>query len=261
MNSSALYLAIVVVWLIVLVPMLMRRDGADPEPGAEPDADRDADRGADRGTDRDGGRDAEDDEEYADGAADDDPDRTLVLSYDEYLPGPRGGGGERADAEHAAFSAPVGRDGPADPGEPEEEEHGPAPVEERRRAPARRGAVPGFRRTRARVIARRRRRTLALCTLLAATGAAVGMGLGPWWVLAPPVLLLTGHLVLLREAAKADAERRAAAEDLRRRRAVARRRAEAARAARTAEVIDMPAPRDQEVYDQYADAHQRAVGD
>ncbi|WP_026123906.1 divisome protein SepX/GlpR [Nocardiopsis chromatogenes] len=258
MNSSALYLAIVVVWLIVLVPMLMRRDGADPEPGAEPDTDRDADRESGRDT----GRHAEADEAHApEGSADDDPDSTLVLSYDEYVPGPRAGAGGRADGAHGA---PVGREGVrddgADPREPEEEPE-PAPVEERRRAPVRRGAAPRVRQTRARVIARRRRRTLALCTLLAATGAAVGMDLGPWWVLVPPVLLLAGHLVLLREAAKADAERRAAAEDLRRRRAAARRRAEAARAARTAEVIDMPAPREQEVYDQYADAHQRAVGD
>ena len=83
------------------------------------------------------------------------------------------------------------------------------------------------------------------------------LGLGPWWVLAPPGLLLSGHLVLLREAAKADAERRAA--ELRRRRA-AEIRARRAAAAREAEIVELMSRRDQ-VYDQYTDAHLRAAGD
>jgi len=255
MNSSALYLAIVVVWLVVLVPMLLRRDAADPDPAA---LDRSDPRAADPG--EEGEEDVlADRAEQAPAAAAGDADRDEDYGeYDEYLPGP----GDDADGEPAPVHLD-GRDrepaavetasysGPADgPGaDPEEEPYAyppPPPV------------------SRARVIARRRRRTAGLGGLLAATAAAVAFDLGPWWVLVPPVLLFGGHLVLLREAAKADAERRAALEAQRRAGLRRARRAEAARRAeeeRGADVVDLPAPRGREVYDQYTDAHQRAVGD
>ncbi len=191
MGSSPLYLAIVVVWLIVLIPMLMRRDASDPAPAPlrRAEAPETSDTDEDQNPVADDG--AEDDSED-DGAA---PDRPL--------PPPR---------PHAG---------------------------------------------RARIIARRRRRTAGLTALLVLTSVAVVLGLGPWWVLAPPGLLLSGHLVLLREAAKADAERRAA--ELRRRRA-AEIRARRAAAAREAEIVELMSRRDQ-VYDQYTDAHLRAAGD
>ncbi|GAA3742625.1 divisome protein SepX/GlpR [Salinactinospora qingdaonensis] len=194
MTSSPLYLAIVIVWAIVLVPMLLRRDATDPSPDSL------------RRTDPTPPVDA----------AEEDPD-----SY-----------------------------------EPDSDEDAPAENRETLAEAALGPAVPPI--GRARVIARRRRRTSGLLALLLGTGIAVTFGYGPWWVLAPPVLLLAGHLALLREAAKVDAERRAA-ERVRRRRELKARRA-AAEAARTAEIVHLRERADQ-VYDQYADAHLRAAGD
>ncbi|MBE3001190.1 hypothetical protein IDM40_21200 [Nocardiopsis sp. HNM0947] len=204
MSSSPLYLAIVVVWLIVLVPMLLRKDSI-AEAAAE-DTRRE---------------DEEIEEDLDEEFPDEHPDATetqVIRRSDHGIPEP--------DAE-----------------EPEEP------------------AVP--REPRARVIARRRRRTSGLVLLNIGTIAAVSFGLGPWWVLTPPVLLLAGHVALLREAAKADAERREAVRRARRRAALrAEREAEERRrdAEREAEVIAFRERRSQ-VYDQYADARLRAAGD
>ena len=113
------------------------------------------------------------------------------------------------------------------------------------------------------VVARSRSSITRRAVVGGASALAVAFGLGPWWVMAPPVLLLSGHLVLLREAAKADAERRRAYLAARRR-AAARERVhrerEAREAEREAEVIALKERRSQ-VYDQYADARLRAAGD
>jgi hypothetical protein len=111
---------------------------------------------------------------------------------------------------------------------------------------------------------------------IGSAGLAV-MGMAAWWVVVPPTIMLTGYLILLREAAKADAERRelAARRELvrhelaRRELARARRARPAARPAPapapSAEIIKLAvqgAPEDGEaLYDQYADAKLRAVGD
>jgi hypothetical protein len=88
----------------------------------------------------------------------------------------------------------------------------------------------------------------------------------PIWVVVPPSVMLLSYVALLREAAKADAERREAA-----RTHTARTVAAAPPAAPPApvpapgaEVIDISAslsPAGEEFYDQYADAKLRAVGD
>ncbi|MCK9870943.1 hypothetical protein AB0M72_28830 [Nocardiopsis dassonvillei] len=211
MSSSPLYLAIVVVWLIVLVPMLLRKD-----PDTFHEEPREDDEPAETGA-----------REDAEGRAEDpDATETRVLRRDDYDTAP-------ADAPAPGGDAP---------------------------RPGRYRAESG---PRARVIARRRRRTTTLILVNAATLVAVALGLGPWWVAAPPVLLFAGHLVLLREAAKADAERREAALRAHRREVLRARREEAERrreAEREAEVIALKERRSQ-VYDQYADARLRAAGD
>lgn len=119
-------------------------------------------------------------------------------------------------------------------------------------------AVPRPRRSRATIIARRRRRTAGL-TLLALTAVVVtAAGVAPWWVVPLPAALLTGHLALLRVAVRMDAAharaRSAAA-------AAARARALEAAARPTpepAQVIELITPQD--VFDQYAD-DRRAVGE
>jgi len=109
-----------------------------------------------------------------------------------------------------------------------------------------------------------------LLALVTGSGALAYTKMAAWWVVLPPTVMLFGYLVLLREASRADAERRklararaAAAAAV----AAARRAAPPAPAAPPvpdAEVIDISASlitAGQEFYDQYADAKLRAVGD
>jgi len=144
------------------------------------------------------------------------------------------------------------------------------------------GERPGTaaRERRARMIRGRRR---MLCMLLVLTVAAVCLayvGVAAWWVVVPPAVLLAGYLLLLREAAYADAEarerqarERSAA--MARRAREARQAADAQRATGTgsssawpahetlppAEIIDISERVGDQLYDQYADARLRAVGD
>ena len=125
------------------------------------------------------------------------------------------------------------------------------------------------------VLAGRRRLLYMLLALAVGSGALAFTKMAAWWVMVPPTIMLLGYMGLLREAAKADAERR----ELARTRAtaaaaVAAARREAAPApapvpapaapAPDAEVIDISASltsAGQEFFDQYADAKLRAVGD
>ena len=120
--------------------------------------------------------------------------------------------------------------------------------------------------TRGAVIARRRRRTLGLSLLTVTAIVVTALQVAPWWFVFPPVLLLGGHLSLLRVAVRMDHARQAElrraavirAERLRHAREEREAR-EAEEAARTAEVIELTGWQREEVYDQYTDL--RAVGD
>ena len=121
-----------------------------------------------------------------------------------------------------------------------------------------------------------RRRLLGLLVLIAIGSAAlVVTRMAAWWVLGPPSVMLLSYLVLLREASKADAERRelsyAGAAQVARV-AVADQAVPAPLAPLAprpvrvpeAEIIEISAsrgPAEGEPYDQYADAKLRAVGD
>jgi len=123
------------------------------------------------------------------------------------------------------------------------------------------------------VLAARRRLLYMLLVLAIGSGALAFTKMAAWWVMVPPTIMLLGYLGLLREAAKADAERR----ELARTRATAAAAVAAARRetapapvpapappAPGAEVIDISASltsAGQEFFDQYADAKLRAVGD
>jgi hypothetical protein len=116
-----------------------------------------------------------------------------------------------------------------------------------------------------------------LVTLSLLTGGFVLVGLVQWWICVPPVTMLVLYVLLLREIAMADAELAAkraawearAAEQARVERAraahaerVARRREEwAATVEPDAEIIDISSRVGDQLYDQYADAAVRAVGD
>lgn len=148
---------------------------------------------------------------------------------------------------------------------------------------------------RARILKARRR---ALVTLLMLSVGAVAIAvahLAAWWVTVPPAAMLSGLLVLLRGAARIDAERARAAQarlarpsghrkehspsehaaaGLPQRDRPAADHSDAERAtgpdhttwpvpasASAAEIIDLSARFEDQLYDQYTDAAERAVGD
>ena len=234
MSSAILYLAIVAIWAVVLVPRWLHPRSAQPEP-AEP---------------------VPEDAEPVQEAVEPVPRAGEPVS--------RAADGDRAD--------------PARGGDPE--------LTERLDEPA--PAFPSSAERRASILQARRRMLTALVVL---TAGAVGLavtGIAASWVIVPPVMLLAGFFVLLREAARCDAER--ARHALRNRRAataavagqepVSFRDDVAARPSQElagpapaaavatdaepppdAEVIDISARVSDQVYDQYSDAAERAVGD
>jgi len=101
-----------------------------------------------------------------------------------------------------------------------------------------------------------------LVGLAIGSGVLAGTKLAAWWVVIPPSVMLLVYLLLLRAAAKTDAERRERARI--RRAAPARAPGRPAAAVPHAQVITIPAapePAEEGIYDQYADAKLRAVGD
>jgi hypothetical protein len=126
------------------------------------------------------------------------------------------------------------------------------------------------------MIIQARRRMLVMITILAA--GAVGMAathVAAWWVVIPPGTMLGGFVLLLREAARSDATRtRPLAAPVRAARPVRQEAAESGVAVEvaqapiaepeptwSAEIIDISARLNDQLYDQYADAAVRAVGD
>jgi hypothetical protein len=112
---------------------------------------------------------------------------------------------------------------------------------------------------------------MLLLVLTAGSCLLAVSGLAAWWVMVPPTVMLLGYLALLREAAKADAERREQARSQPTQVAAGPlapvappATAPAPPPAPDAEIIDISASvahGGEEFYDQYADAKLRAVGD
>ena len=141
------------------------------------------------------------------------------------------------------------------------------------------GGGPGDQ-EREKVLSARRWLLGMLLVLVTGSSALAFTELAAWWVVVPPAIMLLGYMALLREAAKADAERRELARTYTAT-ATARPAAPPAPAAPPvpaappapaappvpapdAEVINIAVsltPADEELYDQYADAKLRAVGD
>jgi len=130
-------------------------------------------------------------------------------------------------------------------------------------------------------IRRARRRMLGTLILLTAGAVAIAVThVAAWWVIVPPGALLGGFLLLLRETARSDAERARRHADLTTRRPHADRESRAVPAAPavagpdwaevvaevvetefSAKIIDISARVTDQLYDQYTDAAERAVGD
>ena len=117
----------------------------------------------------------------------------------------------------------------------------------------------------------RRRMLSVLVAMTAVPGLFTFMGLVAWWIMVPPAVLLALYVLLLREIAMADAElarKRSAWEAAeakawaRHLQAGAEREAyEASIANSGAQIIDISGRVSDQLYDQYADAAVRAVGD
>jgi hypothetical protein len=165
-------------------------------------------------------------------------------------------GGENTDHDgmRPDESAP-GRDGEETDGEPDaDREPAPASREGRRRM----AALPA---SRSKVLQARRRMLTVLITLMIMAAVCTYLKLTSWLMCLPPVGMLGLYLLLLREAALADAERargRAAEEH---RAQATRQRARAGQPDDSAQVIDISARLGDQLYDQYEDATMRAVGD
>lgn len=115
--------------------------------------------------------------------------------------------------------------------------------------------------SRSKVLQARRRLLTTLLALVVIAAVCTYLKLSSWWVCIPPAGMLGMYLLLLREAALADAEqaRWRAADDQRVQ--AARRRVEPEPEEYGAQIIDISARLGDQLYDQYADATIRAVGD
>jgi hypothetical protein len=242
-SSTILYLAIVAIWAGILVPRWLRRD-----PHREtvvPSSQVSPGQG-----------------EPADGPNAVGPPGVPGLSVSASVIA-----GDAGLAGHPA--SPQGAGAPAGPGA--------GRVPRVSRADERGGDVMAARRGGG-VMAARRRLFGVLVLLFAVAMVIAVSGLADWWVVVPPAGMLAGFMMLLREAARADAERNAriarrggAAGSAHRSAAGAGRGAGAASPhapaagdsgeQASAHVIDLTAHVSDEPYDQDADAKLRAVGD
>jgi hypothetical protein len=285
LSSAILYLAIVAIWACVLVPRWLRRSHVAP---SDPEVLSDQSLADQAATDF-ASPDEADAAAYADPLAWENPgapaagETSVAASYSVTA-------SYRAEvtysAETAGSAAPVDMSGPdlpvdttgsgvpaghADPG---------APAAHGRPAAGRRHPQLPMRppRPAPHTLQARRRMLTMLITITVAVMGSAFIGLAPWWISVLPFVMLGMYLLLLHEAAHADAERarswaQAHAQAVHATRVahaaqMARERAREARVAPppqpTAEIINISeraAQAGDQLYDQYADAEIRAVGD
>jgi hypothetical protein len=125
--------------------------------------------------------------------------------------------------------------------------------------------------TREQMLRARRRMLTILAAMTLVTLSFTVLGLVNWWICVPPAGMLVLYVLLLREIAMADAElaRKRATWEAAQARAYARHLQaqaeweayEASMAESGAEIIDISGRVSDQLYDQYADAAVRAVGD
>lgn len=239
MSSAILYLAIIAIWAGVLIPRWLKRDTSQA-------------------------RTSKSSQEFiGDGAVDADVDA-----------GSGGAGVHMVDDDAVAEADRVSAGGVlADRDDVAEYERDGREV--------RMGFHPADSESRSRILAARRRLLMMLGSLTVAALGIAMVRLAAWWVAVPPIAMLGGYMMLLREASRVDAEHAliradgAAYREEQRRHSAreasgssgssGRREAPGAPERReepqTARIIDISGRVRDELYDQYADAERRAVGD
>ena len=233
MSSAILYLAIVAIWAVVLVPRWLRPRAAPPQPVPVPAESPDAEVREPAGLAQDAG---------------------VARPVSADAPDAAGGAVAGGAVGGEAVAGPVvsGEDARDEEAAPEPEVAAPSPVSRRTE------------------VLKARRRLLS--TLIALTVVAAGLAvtrIDAYWIVIPPTVLLAGYVVLLREFAHIDAERARRAAPIRRTEAGAQTGREPVPAATPAvpaalggaEIIDISGRVGDQVYDQYSDAANRAVGD
>jgi hypothetical protein len=266
-SSAILFLAIVVIWACVLIPRWLRRDSARGASGASDEALPSAGDGV-------AGDAVSDEPGFGDGVP---SVPGAAVRADAAVGGRAKARPEAAEHREDAAAEPL-RDAPPPP---------PPPPPPPRLTPEE---------ARRRVLAARRRLLGMLLALEIAAIALAMFGLAALWVAIPPSVMLGGYLLLLREAAHADAEQAAREEEAARARAQ-RTRARARAAQRStaalaapvavaapayedagpgrdfapglagkyttsnAEVAENPEPAGDGYYEQYTENRLRAVGD
>lgn len=262
MSSAILYLAIIAIWAGFLVPAWIRRPHSHP--ASQPEHEVDVAHSEAEYTERD--------VEYV---TDTEDDVDVTVAADIHVEVTRH---EHVHAEHEEHAYQYG----------EYEEHAYSALTHSEDAPAYAGQEqaadgygaaeagaehPRLAQSREQMLRARRRMLTILVAMTAVTMAFAAMGSVRWWICVPPAGMLVLYVLLLREIAMADAEvarKRATWEAARARayrrhmQAVAEREAyESSLADPGAQIIDISgrvAEPDQ-LYDQYADAAVRAVGD
>jgi hypothetical protein len=276
-SSAFLYLAIIAIWAGVLIPRWLKRDSSrakaakssqsgSPEARQSPDELTDGkpvevNAGVDAGGARVHMADGNTHAETGSGRAAD-AGRAAGRTHAEAGSGRAAGRGRVAGANRVASASGAGAAGrPEAALAGEAELSGYEPGESA-------GLRPADPQTRRRVLSARRRMLMMLIVLAAAAVGIALIGMAAWWVAIPPIAMLGGYLLVLREVRQADTERaliRAEAEQHAEQRrlheaqeaAAARQREEA----QTARIIDISERVRDELYDQYADGQRRAVGD
>lgn len=229
MSSVFLYVGIVAIWAFVLVPRWLRRHHA----ALQADADVAYAPGS---------------QDYADSEYEPQDEASEYSGTQAGYAGPMPEGPESADryAREPQSAAPYSA---------------PSRSASRHAEPVR----PARPLSRSKVLQARRRLLTLLVLLAAAAGACTALKLTSWWACLPPAGMLVMYLLLLREAALADAEqaRRRAAMEARLWAAYERERQATSQPDEepSAEIIDISARVGDQLYDQYADATVRAVGD
>jgi hypothetical protein len=248
-SSAILYLAIVAIWAVVLVPRWLRPRPAPPQPVPVP-VEADWHEPVGLGQDATAGRPA-----TAGGVGD--PAAPVTAAVPVTAAPPVAG----ADVSGVGVSGVESGDADV------------ADVADEATAPP-----PATRRTE--VLKARRRLLTTLVTLTAVAGALVVTRIDAYWIVVPPVALLGGYIALLRKFARIDAERDRRAAGIRHAAASARQEPaapgeplpaaaepgpgsppDATAATGSAEIIDISGRIGDQVYDQYSDAADRAVGD